>query len=85
MHYCCWQASAYAEASVLWQGEGAYGRVYKGLRGGVQDVALKQLSHSGDGQLEKFIEVRLEASCPVVVVHYLHHPHVFRLSVSTDL
>ena len=39
------------------QGEGAYGRVYKGLRGGVQDVAVKQLSHTGDGQLQKFIEV----------------------------
>ena len=39
------------------QGKGAYGRVYKALRGGVQDVAVKQLSHGGDGQLEKFIEV----------------------------
>jgi hypothetical protein len=43
------------------QGEGAYGRVYKGLRGGVQDVALKQLSHTGDEQLQKFIEVGIQA------------------------
>ena len=35
----------------LWAGvQGAAG-------GGVQDVAVKQLSHTGDGQLQKFIEV----------------------------
>lgn len=42
------------------QGAGAYGRVYKALRGGVQDVAVKQLIHTGDGQMEQFISV-----CPV--------------------
>ena len=39
------------------QGQGAFGKVYKALRGGVQDVAVKQLHHTGDGQLEHFIEV----------------------------
>ena len=39
------------------QGRGAFGKVYKALRGGVQDVAVKQLHHTGDGQLEHFIEV----------------------------
>jgi len=32
--------------------------VFKGLRGGVQDVAVKQLLHTEDGQLENFVEVR---------------------------
>ncbi len=51
-------SSSYAiECDCGTQGQGAYGKVYKALRGGVQDVAVKQLSHSGDGQLEKFIEV----------------------------
>jgi len=36
-------------------GAGAFGRVYKGLRGGVQDIAIKQLLHTGDGQLEAFM------------------------------
>jgi hypothetical protein len=31
--------------------------VYKALRGGVQDVAVKQLNHSGTSQLQKFSEV----------------------------
>lgn len=48
------------------QGEGAYGRVYKGTRGGVQDVAVKQLSHTGDGQLQKFIEVGVQACVHVL-------------------
>lgn len=39
------------------QGEGAYGRVYRGLRGGVQDVAVKQLLHTGDGQMGEFVKV----------------------------
>ena len=39
------------------QGQGAYGRVYKALRGGVQDVAVKQLVHGGTGQSQKFGEV----------------------------
>ena len=43
--------------SLSWQGRGAFGKVYKALRGGVQDVAVKQLHHTGDGQLEHFVEV----------------------------
>jgi hypothetical protein len=39
------------------QGKGAYGAVYKGLRGGVQDVAVKQLVHGSEAQLHKFSEV----------------------------
>jgi hypothetical protein len=42
---------------LLPQGQGAFGKVYKALRGGVQDVAVKQLHHTEDGQLEHFIEV----------------------------
>lgn len=37
---------------------GSYGRVFKALRGEVQDVAVKQLLHTEDGQLENFVEVR---------------------------
>ena len=36
---------------------GSYGKVFKALRGEVQDVAVKQLLHAGDGQLESFMEV----------------------------
>ena len=45
------------------QGEGAYGRVYRGLRGGVQDVAVKQLLHTGDGQMGEFVKVQ-RFRCP---------------------
>jgi hypothetical protein len=31
--------------------------VFKALRGEVQDVAVKQLLHTADGQLESFMEV----------------------------
>lgn len=41
----------------LAQGEGAFGKVLKALRGGVQDVAVKQRHHTEDGTLELFIEV----------------------------
>ena len=33
-------------------------QVFKATRGGVQDVAVKQLLHQEDGQLELFIKVR---------------------------
>ncbi len=32
--------------------------MYRGLRGGVQDVAVKQLLHTGDGQMDEFIKVQ---------------------------
>ena len=35
------------------------GQVYKALRGGVQDVAVKQLLQQEDGHLEEFIKVQL--------------------------
>ena len=33
-------------------------QVYKALRGGVQDVAVKQLLQQEDGHLEEFIKAR---------------------------
>lgn len=46
------------------QGAGSYGKVFKALRGGVQDVAVKQLLHTEDGQLESFVEASaLFSSC----------------------
>jgi hypothetical protein len=41
------------------QGKRSYGEVLRGVRGGVQDVAVKRLMCSADGKLEKFGEVRL--------------------------
>ena len=46
------------------KGKGAYGHVYKALRGGVQDVAVKQLVHGGTRQLQKFSEVRVAPTLP---------------------
>lgn len=40
------------------QGEGACGKVFKALRGGVQDVAVKVLVYTDDEALAKFMEVR---------------------------
>lgn len=37
---------------------GASGKVVKALRGGVQDVAVKQLLHTNAAAVEKFLEVR---------------------------
>ncbi len=53
---------ATASGSSRLQGQGAYGRVYKALRGGVQDVAVKRLLHTGEGQLESFVRVRSNAA-----------------------
>jgi hypothetical protein len=36
---------------------GASGKVVKALRGGVQDVAVKQLLHTNAAAVEKFLEV----------------------------
>jgi len=33
-------------------------QVYKGVRGGVQEVAVKQLRNAGAADLDKFVEVR---------------------------
>ena len=35
-----------------------YGETLRGVRGGVQDVAVKRLTCSTDGKLEKFVEVQ---------------------------
>jgi hypothetical protein len=43
------------------QGKRPYGEVLRGVRGGVQDVAVKRLMCSADGKLEKFVEVRRAA------------------------
>ena len=49
---------------------GSYGKVFKALRGEVQDVAVKQLLHAGDGQLESFMEVT-RGSLQLHTVHNL--------------
>jgi hypothetical protein len=49
---------------------GSYGKVFKALRGEVQDVAVKQLLHAGDGQLESFMEVT-RGSLQLHAVHNL--------------
>lgn len=41
-----------------------YGETLRGLRGGVQDVAVKRLMCSTDGKLQKFVEVWLSISGP---------------------
>ncbi|KAK9804823.1 hypothetical protein WJX72_007321 [[Myrmecia] bisecta] len=39
----------------LWVlGEGNFGKVFRGLRGGMQDVAIKMLTHAGDVQIQQF-------------------------------
>ena len=41
-------------------GTGGFGQVYKGVRSGVQDVAVKMLSYSNELQLQQFcLEIRL--------------------------
>ena len=54
-----WASSPHSAIDCWTQGKGAYGCVFKALRGGVQDVAVKQLVHGGTGQLQKFSEVWL--------------------------
>ena len=41
-------------------GAGGFGQVYRAVRGGVQDVAIKTLSYSDDLQLQQFlVEIKL--------------------------
>ena len=41
------------------QAKTAYGEVFRGVRGSVQDVAVKRLTSTAEDNLAKFIEVRL--------------------------
>lgn len=45
-----------ADGNDLVLGHGAYGQVYKGLRGGVQDVAVKVLFDADEAALSRFIK-----------------------------
>lgn len=45
-------------------------QVYKALRAGVQDVAVKFLHRANADDLQKFIEVGADANCCVVFVHW---------------
>ena len=65
---CCQSAMALAfryscmvtpDDATEMQGKRPYGEVLRGVRGDVQDVAVKRLMCSADGKLEKFVEVRL--------------------------
>lgn len=43
----------------VWQIPGLFSvQVYKGLRGGIQDVAVKVLFDADEGALSRFIKVR---------------------------
>jgi hypothetical protein len=46
-----------------------YGETLRGVRGGVQDVAVKRLLCSTDGKLEKFVEVQNLQPCKLARQH----------------
>ena len=54
---------------------GASGKVVKALRGGVQDVAVKQLLHTNAAAVEKFLEV----SQPNEANHISRYLHASKL------
>ena len=68
------------------QGKRPYGEVLRGVRGGVQDVAVKRLMCSADGKLEKFVEVQLTGlpSCqPNSLIPFASAKRQLRMTVVT--
>lgn len=63
--------------------------MHKALRGGVQDVAVKQLQHADSGELEHFMEVNCTIHIPCTAAAedmkvVFKGSYVHQTAVSTD-